>query len=433
MADAVPLIDLDVAPRAPADAESPGPRIAVPRPALLLGVLVAALLTLAAATAPPPAMRPVLAAGGTAAAAFTLGPDALYTAAFGQNPNSESGVRRYALPGGEQVWATSLPQNVQNLVLDGGILLARSGAEPRVSFLDARDGRVLWRLDAPNTSVITMTGGRALLRADTEDGGTELRLVSARTGATDWTRIIDGVGEIRNDDLFEDDPDRIVFVGVDGRVTTLRFADGTVLGAGDLGVRLPMEFTDDYLTGFVGVTVSGDRLYLSRGDDGHASLTAFGLPDLAERWRTVDGPAGWVNDCGPVLCVSDGARLSGLDPADGSVRWSDPAWGGASSLGDGTLLAYDRQEEAGSAILDARTGAVRRELGHSIVIGGMELRADTEILGRTWVNVADPAAGDGAVHTVGALDTAAPYGCTALAVYLACPTSAGPTTVWRIP
>ncbi|GID95945.1 PQQ-binding-like beta-propeller repeat protein [Amorphoplanes digitatis] len=433
MADAVPLIDLDVAPRAAAGAEAPGPRIAVPRPVRLLGVLVAALLTLAAAAAPRPAMRPVLAAGGTAAAAFTLGPDALYTAAFGQNPNSESGVRRYALPGGEQVWATSLPQNVQNLVLDGGILLARSGAEPRVSFLDAEDGKVLWRLDSPNTSVVTMTGGRVLLRADTEDGGTALRLVSARTGATAWSRAIDGAGEIRNDDLFEDDPDRIVFVGVDGHVTTLRFADGSVLGEGDLGVRLPMEYTDDYLADFVGVTVSGDRLYLSRGDDGRASLTAFGLPGLTERWRTVDGPAGWVNDCGPVLCISDGARLSGLDPADGSVRWSDPAWGGGASLGDGTLLAYDRQEEPTSAILDARTGALRRGLGRSIVIGGMELRADTEILGRTWVNVADPAAGDGAVHVVGAMDTTAPYGCTARVPYLACPTAAGPTTVWRIP
>ncbi|MEU7907049.1 PQQ-binding-like beta-propeller repeat protein [Actinoplanes sp. NPDC049118] len=433
MAGAVPLIDLDAAPRAPAEAGSPRPLAAVPRPILLLGVLVAALLTLAAAAAPPRTMRPVLAAGGTAAAAFTLGPDALYTATFGQNPNSESGVRRFALPGGEQLWATPLSQNVQNLMLDGGILLARSGAEPRVSFLDADDGSVLWRLNSPNTSVVTLSGGRVLLRADTEDGGTELRLASARTGATIWSRAIERESEVRNDDLFEDDPDRIVLVGVDGHVTTLSFADGSVLGEGDLGVRLPTELDDDFLTDFADITVAGDRLYLSRGDDGRVSLTAFGLPQLTERWRTVGGPAGYVNDCGPVLCVSDTARVSGLDPGDGAVRWSEPAWSNASPLGDGTLLAYDRQEDPVSVILDARTGAVLRRLGHTHVTGGLELRADTEILGRTWVNVADPAAGDGAVHTVGALDTAAPYGCTVLAPYLACPTSAGPTTVWRIP
>jgi hypothetical protein len=112
------------------------------------------------------------------------------------------------------------------------------------------------------------------------------------------------------------------------------------------------------------------------------------------------------------------------------VRWSDPAWSYASPLGDGTLLAYDRQDDPGSAILDARTGAVRRALGRTQVTGGVELRADTEIVGRTWVRVAGP---DGVVRTVGSLDTAAPYGCTALTPYLACPTSAGPTTVWSIP
>lgn len=433
MADAVPLIDLDLAPGAAAGVESRRPRIAVPRPVLMLGVLVAALLTLVAAGPPAPTMRPVLAAGGTASAAFVLRPDALYTATFGQNPNSESGIRRYALPGGEQLWATPLAQSVQNLMLDGGILLARSGTEPRVSFLDAGDGRVLWHLDSPGTSVVTLSGGRALLRADSEDGGTRLWLVSARTGETIWSRAIDVAGEIRNDDLFEDDPARIVLVGADGHVISLRFADGSVLGEGDLGVRLPMEFDDDYLTDFVGITVLGDRLYLSRGAAGRTSLAAFGLPGLTEKWRTVDGPAGYVHDCGPVLCVSDNRRVSGLDPGDGVVRWSDPAWSSASRLGDGTLLAYDRQEDPESAILDARTGAVRRGLGHTQVTGGVELRADTEVLGRTWVSVAGPAGGDGAVHTVGSLDTAAPYGCTALAAYLACPTSAGPTTVWRIP
>jgi len=417
----------------PAEAGSAAARTrgVAPRSVLVCGVLAAVLFTLVAAVPAPRTMRPVLAAGGTAAAAFTLGPDALYTATFGQNPNNESGIRRYALPGGEQLWATSLPQNVQNLLLDGGILLARSGSDPRMSFLDAANGKVLWQLRSPNASMVTLSAGRVLLRTETGDGRTQLRLADARTGRTIWTRLINGVGEIRNDDLFEDDPDRIVVIGVDGHVTTLQFADGTVLGEGDLGVGLPVELDRNFQADFVGVAVSGDQLYLSRRDDGRSSLTSYRLPALTQQWRVDGGPAGFVHDCGPVLCISDARWVSGLDPSNGTVRWSDPAWSNATPWGEGTLLAYDQQEYPESAILDARTGAVRRELGRTHAVGGLELRADTEIPERTWVAAADPA--DGVVRTVGSVQTAAPFGCSVERPYLACPTTAGPTMVWRIP
>jgi len=429
------MIDLDATPRAEPGSASLRLGLGAPRPVRLLAVLVAVLVTLAAAAPPERTMRPVLAAGGTAAAAFTLGPDALYTASFGANPESESGIRRYALPSGEQLWARSLPQNVQNLTLDGGVLLARSGTAPRMSFLDATEGKVLWQLDEPNAAVVTLSGGRALVRIDTEDGRTELRLASARTGATIWSRVLDDVGEILNDDLPSDRPattlDRIVVLGVDGHVTTLHFADGSVLGEGELGVRLPAESAGTFQTNFLGVTVSGDQLYMSRRDQGRASLTAYRLPELTPRWRTRDGPTGFVHDCGPVLCISDSRWVSGLDPSDGSVRWSDPAWSNAFELSDGTLLAYDQQENPESAILDARTGALRRKLGRTLTIGGLELREDSKVAGRTWVAVADAA--DGSVHTVGSMETGAPYGCMVHRPYLACPTSAGPTTVWQIP
>jgi outer membrane protein assembly factor BamB len=430
VADGVPLIDLDATPHAGPGSASPRPRLPAPRPVLVLGVLVAALLALTASAPPARTMRPVLAVGGTAAAAFTLGPDTLYTAT-GANPDSESSVRGYALPGGEQLWATSLPQDVQDLTLDGGVLLARSGTSPRMSFLDATDGKVLWRLDEPNATVVTLNGGRALLRIDAGDGTTELRLASARTGATIWSQVLDGVGEILDDDLFSDDPDRIVVLGIKGQVTTLQFADGSVLGRGDLGVRLPDDADGDFQADFVGVTVSGDQLYMSRRDQGQASLTAYRLPELTRRWRTEDGPTGFVHDCGPVLCISDTRWVSGLDPSDGSVRWSDPAWSNAFQRGEGTLLAYDQQEIPESAILDARTGAVRRKLGRTYSVGGLELREDSKVEGRTWVAVEDPA--DGTVHTVGSLPTGAAYGCVVRRPYLACPTSAGPTTVWQIP
>jgi outer membrane protein assembly factor BamB len=431
VADAVPLIDLDALPRGEPGAGASRPRFRAPRSVLVLGVLVTALLTLAAAAPPARTMQPILAAGGTAAAAFTLGPDALYTASFGANPADGSSVRRYALPSGKQLWATALGQSVQHLMLDGGVLLVHSGTVPRMSFLDATEGTLLWRLEEPNAAVVTLSGGRALLRIDTDDGRTELRLASSRTGATIWSRVLDGVGEILDDDVFSDDPDRIVVLGVDGHVTTLQFADGSVLGEGDLGVRLLAESDGTFPDSFVGVTVSGDQLYLSRRDRGVDSLTAYRMPELTRRWRTEGGPTGFVRDCGPVLCISDDGRVSGLDPGDGSVRWSDPAWRDASLLGDGTLLAHDQQESPESAILDARTGAVRRKLGRTHLLGGLELREDKKIADRTWVAVEDPA--DGTVHTVGSMQTGQLYGCLVRRPYLACPTPAGPTRVWRIP
>lgn len=429
MPDAERVIDLDLTPPADPGSASRPYRLGTPRPVLLLGLLVAVLLTLGAAEPPKRTMRPVLAAGGTAAAAFTLGPDALYLASFAST-GSVAGIRRYALPGGEQLWATPLPQGVQDLTLDGGVLLARSGAPPRMSFLDAIEGRVLWQLDEPSAAVIALSGGRALLRIDTADGRTELRLASARTGAPIWRRSLDGVGEILNDDLFSDAPDRIVVLGVDGHVTTLQFADGSVLGEGELGVWLPTESGGNPRGNFVGVTVSGDQLYLSRRDRGRASLTAYRLPEMTRRWGTTGGPTGFVHDCGPVLCISDSRWVSGIDPSDGSVRWSDPAWSNAFERGDGTLLAYDQQENPESAIIDARTGALRRRLGHTRTVGGLELREDSKVKNRTWVAVADAA--DGTARTVGAMEIAAAHGCTVRRPYLACPTPAGPTTVWEI-
>ncbi|MFI7598747.1 PQQ-binding-like beta-propeller repeat protein [Actinoplanes sp. NPDC049681] len=428
MPDAVPLIDLDVAPT-PARAE-PGAlhrQLVPPRPVLLLGVLTAVLLGLAAAAPPAPRMARVLSAGGTAAAAFTLGPSALYTATFGPNPNSESGVRRYDLPAGTQSWATAVPQNVQALTIDAaaGVLLARSGSDPRMTFLDAADGTILWHLESAATSALTLVNGKVLLRTDIGDTTARLALVDARTGGQFWSRVVDSRSEIGND--LEETPDRIVVIGRDGHVTTLRFADGALLGEGDLGVRPPTQLRDAVLADFVAVTVAGPRVYVSRRERGRPSLTAYGLPALSVDWRVEGGPVGTVYGCGPVLCISDTRWVSALDPADGSVLWSDPAWSAARFTPQG-LIAYDQSEDPESAMIDPSTGAVLRRLGNTVVLGGVWLRTDTEIPGRVWVSVAN-----GQVHTAGSLESTAPYGCVARVPYLACPTTAGPTGVWRLP
>ncbi|MGA5304073.1 PQQ-binding-like beta-propeller repeat protein [Nucisporomicrobium flavum] len=433
MPDAVPLIDLDLAPpHAPAE-PAPLRRLPVPgRIPRILGVLAAVLLTMTAAVPPAPALDRVLSAGGTAAAAFTLGPDALFTATFGQNPDSEAGIRRYDLPGGTQAWATAVPQNVQSLSLEpqSGVLLARSGSDPRMVFLDAADGTVLWRLAEAGTSAVRLTGGRVLLRKDVPPDRMELKLADARTGTPLWTRMLAGYSELRDDTVGAGPPRRLYVIGYDGHVTTLNLADGRVLGSGDLGVRLRAEYNSDTDLDYTSVDVSGDELYLSRREGGRVSLAAYRLPALSPKWQVRGGALGTVYACGRILCMSDGHRLNGIDPDDGSLLWTAPAWSSAGLTPDGRLVAATWAEDPETAEIDPASGAVLRPLAHTFFVGDVELRGDTKLTGRTWVSITG---GDGAPHTVGWLDTTAPYGCEADGPYLACPTIAGPTGVWRLP
>ena len=95
MAGGVPIIDLDsAAPSADGEAHPFHLRLRPPRPVLSLAVILLLLNTLGTATTPARWLTHVMSAGGTAAAAFVLGADSLYTASFGNNPNSESGGTR---------------------------------------------------------------------------------------------------------------------------------------------------------------------------------------------------------------------------------------------------------------------------------------------------------------------------------------------------
>jgi hypothetical protein len=86
------IIDLDAARPARVRTRSRAPWVAA--------VLVLVLASAGASVRPPPVIVRLLAAGGTAAAAFALGPDRLYLAQFGDNPNSVAVLRAYRLPDG---------------------------------------------------------------------------------------------------------------------------------------------------------------------------------------------------------------------------------------------------------------------------------------------------------------------------------------------
>jgi hypothetical protein len=392
---------------------------------LLVALVLLVLAAVGPAEPPAPGLRMVLAANGTAAAAFELGADALYTASYGVgNPNSESAVRRFELADGSLRWAVPLPQGVQNLQInDGaGVLMARSGTDPRISFLDAGTGRVLWRLAAANTSVVTLATTGALIATDVPDA-TELRLAEPRTGRTIWSRTLGGPVSFGPDGLWTGRPARVVAIGLGGTVTTLDFATGEVLSAGDMGGPLRAEGDRVH-------TVGDNRMVVFRPDTGPA-LAAYSLVPFARLWRAEESGES-VFDCGPVWCLMrpDISAVVAIDPATGARRWRTGEVAYARRLDDRFLAGYDQGEQPRMSLLDPGTGRILRRIGPVFQVGRLLVQSDAANPDQAWVSELDP---DGRPHTVGRVDTTVPFGCEAEGRYLACPTTDGPTKVWRIP
>jgi len=417
----VPLIDLD---RPPPPA--PGRPSLAARPFLLVATLFAVLLTLGGAMPVPPGLTPVLTVNAPATT-FELAAGVFFLA-------TRSEVRRYDLPSGTTRWRHGFDQMPMSLRYnaDAGVLLSLSNVNPALSpgltALDAATGRQLWSAEARDTLVISLSRSGLLTEHDDYQGRSWLRLVDARTGGLIWTRPIEPAGFLGPDDLFTTGSPRIVTVGPTGRVVVISYADGRVLSEGELGPSGEPGHSRNVLADSTAVSVVGDRLYLARRSNGHTSMTAYSVHPLTELWRVADGaPLGTVTDCGPVLCVADARWVSAMDPAGGGLRWSQPAWGIAYRYDATRLFAYDNQEEADAALLDAATGRVVRRLGPSRQVGDLVLRADGA---RTWVSVPDPAVG--VLRTAGALTDVAYLHCRSAGSYLACPTFSGQIRLWRV-
>ena len=420
MVAGVPLIDLDHTPP-PAVAAAALPRT---RP-FLVAALAAVLLTLGGAGTAAPGLTPVLstAAGVTA---FQLGAGSFFTAASGE-------VRGYDLPGGSPRWTQAVTQDVQNLDYDAGarVLLVLAGREPRLTALDSESGRLLWTDEARDALVIGVARGAVLTRIDPATGPTRLRSVDARTGRLIWTRPVNFDGYLGPDELFTAAGSaRIVLVDPAGAVIVLRFADGSVLARGSLGVRFAPAVDQSVPAGFVNVSLVGDRLFVARSNQGRASLAAYSLAPVARLWQVENAPIGTVVDCGSLLCVAGTRSVAAVDPADGAVRWTQREYGIAFRFDARSVFAYDHQGDPETALLDTATGRVLRRLGHSRQLGQVVLRADPAAPGRTWVSA--PERGTGVVRTLGALDGVASFRCVATDRYLICPTTAGATGVWRV-
>jgi outer membrane protein assembly factor BamB len=417
MVSAEPLIDLDRRP--PAPVETPAP--ARSQPWLLVAVVAMVLLTMAGAVPVRPALTSVLSVADPVTSA-TLGAGSLFV-------STPTEVRRYALPAGTRSWTREFDLNVQNLWIDeatGVLLVLAGGGDQRLTALDAGSGRPLWSEDSDDTVVIALGRGGVLTQS-WANGPDRLRLADARTGRPIWSREVDPGAFLGPDELYQGGSPTIVAVGSTGQVVVLSYADGSVLADGDLGLSLEPPAERSVPANSVSVSVVGDRLYLSRRIGGRASLAAYSMRPLTRLWRTSGGLTGTVTDCGPVLCVADTRWVSAVDPAGGGLRWEQPAWGIAYRYDRGRLFAYDNQEDAEAALLDAGSGRVLHALGHSRQLGDLILRTQGI---RTWVSEPDPATGD--LRTAGSMDHVAAFRCEATGGYLVCPTLTGETQVWQV-
>jgi outer membrane protein assembly factor BamB len=447
---AVPLIDLDLV-RPPA-AESPGPRAGRPLKAAVLATLL--LLSLTAAGAPRGDISRAMTLDVSPAAAHLLAADALFVA---DEPADDSGtLRRYGLTGGDPRWSTATPTGVRALVLqaDAGVLVAMN-ADETTTAVDADTGRILWHGAG---SVAELTQDAVLLARYAKDRKTAvLRRLSLRDGAEVWTypvgvdatwRVLTGPPPGRT-------PDRVVVILGDGTATTVRFDSGAVVARADLGIALRQwegNFREDYAGSFTEVSAAGGSLYVVAGRDGTAALTAYDGETLTARWRVPSVPPGRVDDCGPVVCVTDlsgigsdpgliatAPEIVALDARTGARRWSARSWENVYPV-DGDRLAALSVAADGPprwSLLDAATGRVVTALGGGDFVGSGPgdggrrfVHADSRRPGRVWVQAIDVT--DGSSSVVGSIDQVT-ASCDGGGLHLICAVGDGPLTVWRLP
>ncbi|MEV6344933.1 PQQ-binding-like beta-propeller repeat protein [Actinoplanes sp. NPDC051851] len=301
---------------------------------------------------------------------------------------------------------------------DGSLAVQLSASE--LTALDEATGEPLWRAEGEMQAV----SGDTVLLGDQDEAGhlTALRSIGLRTGSPRWERRITPAEVIATPDDGGDGPERIVTATADGRVTVFDAVDGTPLLARRVSwiERQPGEGLGTILR------IAGDKLLVTRTDRRGGTITAYRLDTLDELWNTSANRQAVVQPCGPVLCLSNGGEVDGIDPATGALRWRGAGWAGAESLGGGRLLAYDNGQEPHQTLLDAATGrpigagdGVGYPIWPDAATGALLLvRALAEPGGRTVVTRLDLTTGR--ADPMGTVGTAEGINCRGTDRYLAC-------------
>jgi hypothetical protein len=283
--------------------------------------------------------------------------------------------------------------------------------------LNAATGAEVWRAPGEAESLYRDTA----LMADHDAKGEQVRvrMIRLRDHSTIWTRATPGVRNwaIANDG---DRPDKIVMGTATGRITTLRYADGAVLGTG--AVPWAESRPEDGV--FTYLSATKDVLLANRTTEHHSATTAYRLDTMAQLWW-IGETRGFPFDCTPGVCVDEGPGLASHEPLTGRRLWLLPGVAIADPIGDSRLLVGDGAEEGQQSVVDAVTGAMIGEPAFGALAyqsgprsSALVLRSTSEPPGRTSVTRWDLRTGR--LDVLGTTDRVDGNRCEAVTHYLTC-------------
>jgi len=327
-------------------------------------LLLVALL--AVGSAPPPRAAPEVVVPVVAWHQIHVVGDLLVVGSDDPRDGGSSELAAYRWPGGDLLWRVPSPVWIDRMgvVSSAGTLLLvgfpaeATATEPLSAVtigLDPAHGGVRWRA-AGHLSGLTAAG--AVLVDSGNEGRWVRAAVDPRSGDPLWSWPLDPAAQHIHE---YGDGLRVrswTLATPDGRVEVRDPETGRLLHSGDL--PLPSDVT---------LGIWGELLL---ADDGRGRLDAYGLSDLAHRWRMtgLGRRVPWfdVSGCRTDRCyVDDGGRLHALDARTGRVLWSTDQgallWDG----GDRLLLSAGRDSwvdgQVAVVAVDARTGEPLGELG----------------------------------------------------------------------
>jgi outer membrane protein assembly factor BamB len=282
----------------------------------------------------------------------------------------------YELTTGEIRWTHPVGTSRVNVAARNGVLLLPRAEQPddatsvdvsaigyaysgSLAVLDPVSGTRLW--ERPG-SVYREDTGETMLMYERAPTGTMtwLRLVRVRDGSVVWERRAPEKADTVVVQFDGSAPARVVTATQQGRLTVLRYADGTALASGSVPWR-PMSYTTrsgSFLGAVDGRLVVVDLELETSGDMSRVAVYRAG--DLDPLWsREVKGYA-TVQDCGPLLCLTkngQGFVVEAVDPDAGEQRWEMP---GVQFIGSGPggerLLVSGPYEKPTQTLVDTATG-----------------------------------------------------------------------------
>jgi hypothetical protein len=320
-------------------------------------------------------------------------------------------ISTYALPAGNLLSLTTVavPGAVFDVNQVGQTVLVSfqadtEGAEATVA-LTAGTNRALWRVPS-RMFAVSAADGLVILRQNTpEFGDLHWYGVDLSSGTVRWTLVQPARGYTTGADYRDGFPRRLITVS-DGALDVRDSETGAVTARGTYPA--PSAGSNPNLN----VWSVGDLVLIG---DGTTGTIAYGLADLAMRWRnTVDLSQYWIQtDCGKIICAFHQQRgMLALEPATGRLLWASDRWSYADLAGS-YLLAADADgdgadEDLKLSVLDPATGGVRGDFGPWQPAGvaqrdGTVIGMRTEILKDiVWYARLDPA--DHGVRVLGAAE-----------------------------